>query len=140
MLKKRLTHFSLVLHFFSGGIDMQHWAEMGLLDEWPLHNFLRVLVHGIGAKLLSTWEWNMLYTKIWQMFCRKRIFILPGLTLSSLACKCVFYRPEHNETGAGGELWSLRCQKWLIFYTSCRWQQEISHNLDKIFMHLKDLI
>ena len=28
-----------MLHFFSGGIEMQHLVEMGLLDEGPLHNF-----------------------------------------------------------------------------------------------------
>ena len=25
--------------------------------------------------------------------------MLTGLKVSSLACKCVFYRPEHNEKG-----------------------------------------
>ena len=29
--------------------------------------------------------------------------MLPGLKLSSLACKSVFYRPEHNAKGGGGE-------------------------------------
>ena len=33
VLKKSLTRFSPVLHFFSGDIEMQYWVEMGLLDE-----------------------------------------------------------------------------------------------------------
>ena len=30
--------------------------------------------------------------------------MLTGLKVSSLTCKCVFYRPEHNAKG-GTELW-----------------------------------
>ena len=41
----------------------------------------------------------MLYTKRWQITCRKRISMLTSLKVSSLACKCVFYRPEHNAKG-----------------------------------------
>ena len=49
----------------------------------------------IGIKLGQ----NMLYTKYWQILCRKSISMLTGLKLSSLAYKCVFYRPEHNAKG-----------------------------------------
>ena len=31
------------------------------------------------------------------------------------------------------KLWSLKCQKWLIFCIFCWCQQKISHSLDKIF-------
>ena len=40
-----------------------------------------MIVYEIEVKLVSKWEQNMLYT---------------GLDASSLACKCLFYRPEHN--------------------------------------------
>ena len=30
------------------------------------------------------------------MFCRKKMCMLTGLKMSSLACKCTFYRQEHN--------------------------------------------
>ena len=32
------------------------------------------------------------------------------------------------------KLWSLKCQKWLIFFTFYQCQQKISHSWDKIFM------
>ena len=39
--------------------------------------------------------------------------MLTSLKVSSLVCKCVFYRPEHNaKDEVGGrlpELWSLKC-------------------------------
>ena len=38
------------------------------------------------------------------MFCRKRIPMLTGLKVSPLACKYVFYRPEHN--AKGGTQWN----------------------------------
>ena len=38
----------------------------------------------------------MLCNKSWLTLRRKMISILTGLKVSSLACKCVFYRPEHN--------------------------------------------
>ena len=55
-----------------------------------------MIVHGIGAKLVSNWEQNMLHTTRWQPFCTKRISMLKGLKMSSLGFKCVFYRLEHN--------------------------------------------
>ena len=41
------------------------------------------------------------------MSCRKRISMLTGFKISSLAFKCVFYRPEHNEKAEPKELSSL---------------------------------
>ena len=58
--------------------------------------YKNIIVHGIGAKLGSNREKNMLYTKSEQMFFRKKISMLTDLKVSSLACKCVFHRPEHN--------------------------------------------
>ena len=52
--------------------------------------------HCIVAKLVSTWEQRMLYTKSKQVIHRKRISMLAGLKVSSLAYKCLFYRPELN--------------------------------------------
>ena len=46
-----------------------------------------------------TWEQNLLYTKSKQILFRKRITMLTKLKVSSLACKRVFYRPEHNAKG-----------------------------------------
>ena len=63
-----------------------------ILDrKWRAKN-----VHGIGTKLVSNWGQNMSYKKSWQSFCREKMSMLTGLKVSSLACKCVFYRPEHN--------------------------------------------
>ena len=42
------------------------------------------------------WEQSMLYTKSLQVLHRKGISMLTGLKVSSLTCKCVFYRPELN--------------------------------------------
>ena len=44
------------------------------------------------------WEY-MLYTKSSKFLCRKRISMLTDLKASSLSCKHVFYRPEHNTKG-----------------------------------------
>ena len=57
------------------------------------------IVHGIGTKLVSNWEQNILYTKILQILCRKRIFMLTGLKTSFVAGKYVFYRSKHNAKG-----------------------------------------
>ena len=46
------------------------------------------------------------------MLCRKKMPLLTGLEVSSLACKCVFYRREHNAKG-GGTPWNW-IQKWKI--------------------------
>ena len=39
------------------------------------------------------------YNESQQMLCRKKMPLLTGLEVSSLACKCVFYRREHNAKG-----------------------------------------
>ena len=54
------------------------------------------IVLGIGAKFVSNWEQNILYTKTYQILHRKMISMLTGLKVSSLACRCAFYRREHN--------------------------------------------
>ena len=33
-------------------------------------------------------------------------------------------------------MWSLKCQKWFIFCIFCRWLQNISHSLGKIFTRI----
>ena len=47
-------------------------------------------------KKKSNWEQSMFYTKSLQVLHRKGISMLTGLKVSSLTCKCVFYRPELN--------------------------------------------
>ena len=42
-------------------------------------------------------EQRILYTKSEQVLHRKSISLLTDLKVSSLACKCVFYRSEYNE-------------------------------------------
>ena len=51
-------------------------------------------VHGVGAKMVLNLEQNTLYMKSYQILYRKRM--LRGLKVSSLVCKCAFYRLEHN--------------------------------------------
>ena len=59
--------------------------------------------HGIRFKLVSHWEQSMLSTKSLQVLHRKGISMLTDLEVSSLTCKCVFYRPELNlKAGAHG--------------------------------------
>ena len=72
--------------------------------------------HGIGTKLASTWGQNMLYTKSYQVLCRKGMSMLTGLRVSSLAFKCVFYRTEHSAKGRLKEMnfEGLEMKKWSI--------------------------
>ena len=55
-----------------------------------------ITVHGtvaiIGIKLGTR---HVIHQKL-AILGRKRISMLTGLKVSSLACKCVFYSPEHN--------------------------------------------
>ena len=69
-----------------------------------IRNILVTVVYEIGVKLESNSEQNISHTKSLQILCRKRI---TGLKGSYLACKCVFYRPEHNAKGRprGTEFW-----------------------------------
>ena len=55
-----------------------------------IKSFIRV--HAIGVKLVSEWEQDMLLT---------------SSEVSSLACKCVFYKPEHN-----AKWWSHEIEFW----------------------------
>ena len=48
--------------------------------------------------------------KVGKFLCRKRISMLRGLRVSSLACKYVFCRPEHNAKGGSHEL-NFECLK-----------------------------
>ena len=57
------------------------------------------MASGIGTKLVSNWEQIILYTKSLQILCIKRISMLTGLKVVSLACKCVFYRIKQNAKG-----------------------------------------
>ena len=57
---------------------------------------------GIEAKLVLNTEKSMLPKQ--QIFCRKRIPMLTGWKMSSVACQCVFYRPEYN--AKGGSPWN----------------------------------
>ena len=68
---------------------------------FPLHIF-----YGIGANWYQIQKKT--YTKSFQILCRKKISMLTGLKVSPLACKCVFYRPDHNTNGGPheNELWS----------------------------------
>ena len=57
-----------------------------------------------------------LYTRRWQVLHRKSISLLTSLKVSSLAFKCVFYRPENNAKQKPMELnfKSQEMQKWSI--------------------------
>ena len=39
------------------------------------NNFIPVIVHEIGAKLVSNWEQNMIYTKISKFYVEKDIYV-----------------------------------------------------------------
>ena len=55
----------------------------------------------------------MLYTKSYQLFCRKKISMLAGLKISSLEYKSVFYRLEHNaKEGMKFNFESLEIKDW----------------------------
>ena len=50
-------------------------------------------------KLVLYWGQNMLHTKSYQILCRKAISMLAVSKVSSLGCKCEFYRKENNSKG-----------------------------------------
>ena len=54
------------------------------------------IVHDMWTKSLSNWEHNILCEKSSQILFIKRISMLTGLKVSSLVCKCVFYRAKRN--------------------------------------------
>ena len=47
----------------------------------------------IGIELRTKY---VIYQKLANFLQKKYIYMLTGLIVSSLVCKCVFYRPEHN--------------------------------------------
>ena len=69
-----------------------------------------VLVCGVKVKLVSHWDQKIVYTKNLQLFCRRRIYVLTGLKVLSLQCKCVFYRQKHMERGNPWN-WNLKVSK-----------------------------
>ena len=56
---------------------------------------LKYLVHEIGAKLVSNCKQNMSHNESWQSFCRKKMCMLTGLKVSSLACKYVNFTDQN---------------------------------------------
>ena len=109
-----------MMNFINWKTNMQKVLNLVLIVDrrWSAKNApkrsSKYLVHGIAAKLVSNWEQNMLYNESYQDFCRKTMAILTGLKVSSLTCKCLFYRPEHNAKG-GGTPW-----KWTLKALKCR--------------------
>ena len=78
-----------------------------------LQNFLQSISSWDRGQTISNWEQNTSYKKSYQPFWRKKISILTGLTGSSLACKYVFYRSEHNaKEGETQWNWILKVLKW----------------------------
>ena len=54
---------------------------------------------------------HVIYQKLVNL-CSRRLSVLTSLTkMSSLVCKSVFYRPEHN---ANEKLKDLKCKNWNI--------------------------
>ena len=49
--------------------------------------------------LVSNWEQCLIHTKNSQILYRKKVSMLTGLLMSSLAFKCAFYGPAHNTKG-----------------------------------------
>ena len=71
----------------------------------------------------TPWNWEQIGTKLRTKYAiyqklanlhRKKISMLSDLKVSSLTCKCVFYRPEHNSKGGTIDLnfESLEIQKY----------------------------
>ena len=88
---------------------------------------MKLVIHGVGHTLVSTWEQNILNTKSWEFFCRKRIYMLRDLKVSSLASKCVLDRLEHNSKG-GIE----RIEFWWSWNTNDKWSY-FSHLLYELY-------
>ena len=70
-----------------------------LQRRWRAENAQKLssqcLVHGIGAKLVSKCKQSMSYNKSLQIFCRKKMPMLTGSKVSSLACKCVNFTDQN---------------------------------------------
>ena len=84
-----------------------------LQRRWRAENAQKLssqcLVHGIGAKLVSNCKQSMSYNKSLQIFCRKKMPMLTGSKVSSLACKCVNFTDQNiiqrGEGPYGTEFW-----------------------------------
>ena len=145
-----------------------HWIHLQYVFTktkvcWAVSLFyLYYFVHRIGATLVPNWEQSMLYTKSWQILCRKRIPTSTGLEISSLACKYVFYRLKHKFEDLEMQKWNIpkdwtqrvdekngiiclvifltpgvmfiKMSKMAHFCIFCWSQQNISHSLGKTFM------
>ena len=113
----------------------------------------RIIVCWSVVKFVLNWEQNILFIKRWQLLCRQKASMLTALIVPSLACKYVFYRPEHNAKGFPMKLilqnwniptdWPQRVDENIYFQsygyyngsfcTFCWWQEKLSHSLGKIF-------
>ena len=94
-----------------------------------------------GTNLVSNSELNMLYTTSLQMLCRKGISMLTGLKVSSLACKCVFYRPKYMDFSFSFFFIFIFTTRVMVtkmftiapFYIFYSWQQKVNHSLGEMF-------
>ena len=66
---------------------------------------------GSGANWYQIGKKTCYIPKVSKFFCRKKISMLADLKVSSLACKCVFYRPKHNEKWGNSWNWLLKVLK-----------------------------
>ena len=64
--------------------------------------------HQIRVKLVSNWKQSMLYTKSYHFLHRRKISMLTGLKVSSLSCKCVFYRQSENPMELNFEILEMK--------------------------------
>ena len=53
----------------------------------------------MGPSWCQIWSKTYYIPKVSNFYLEKRIPMLTDLKVSSLGCKCVFYRPNHNATG-----------------------------------------
>ena len=99
-------------------VIIKNWAQRPLENEdFEQPDYVSTEIPLFGTNLVSNSELNMLYTTSLQILCRKGISMLTGLKVSSLACKCVFYRPEYMDFSFSfyhlpyllPEFWSLKC-------------------------------
>ena len=74
--------------------NSQCWSRYGLVVV-KYEQIPHLVVHEMSI-LVSNWEKTYYVPKKFRILCRKRVSMLTGLKVSSLTCKSVFYRPEHN--------------------------------------------
>ena len=111
-----------------------HWIHLQYVFTktkvcWAVSLFyLYYFVHRIGATLVPNWEQSMLYTKSWQILCRKRIPTSTGLEISSLAWKYVFYRLKHKLRGGTHRIefrrsWNAKMKYTKGLNSKSRWEK-----------------